>query len=186
MGATHLETRYVEEPSYKMTWEEAEGICRSIAMEAARSFSPQVVVGIAKGGLIPATMIASILRADLYPCMVTRKRRGEIISDRPRVVVSVSEDIASQRVLIVDEMVVTGETMRVVSTGCKKQKARLVKTAALWALTESWKPNWYGMETAGFIMFPWDYEVISSGKFVLNPTYQEYLDSLEMNRKWEK
>lgn len=181
-----MEAKYVEELSHRMTWDEVEGICRGIALEAARSFSPNIVIGIAKGGLIPATMIASILRADLYPCMVTRKRRGEVVSDRPRVLVSVTEQVAGQRVLVVDEMVVTGETMRIVSTECKKEKARLVKTAALWASTESWKPTWYGMETAGFIMFPWDYEVVSSGKFVLNPVYQEHLDAVELNPKWEK
>lgn len=169
-----------------MTWDEVEGVCRGIALEAARTFSPNIVVGIAKGGLIPATIIAAILRADLYPCMVTRKRRGEVVSDRPRVLVSVSEEVAGQRVLIVDEMVVTGETMRIVSTECKKERAKFVRTAALWASTESWKPTWYGLETAGFIMFPWDYEVVSSGKFVLNPVYQEHLDSVELNPKWQR
>ena len=168
-----------------MSWEEVEGICRGVALEAARNFSPDVVVGIAKGGLIPATMIASILRVDLYPCIVTRRRRGEIVSDRPRVVVSVSEKVFGQRVLIVDEMVVTGETMRMVTTECKKERAKMVKTAVLWASSESWKPTWYGMETAGFIMFPWDYEVISSGTFVLNPVYREHLYSVE-NARWEK
>jgi hypothetical protein len=181
-----LEIRYVGEPSYRMTWDEVEAICRDTALEAARSFGPDAVVGIAKGGLIPATIIASILRVDLYPCLVTRKRRGEIISDRPQVIVSVSEKVAGQRALVVDEMVMTGETMRVVAAQCRKEKARLVKTAALWAGSESWKPTWYGMETAGFIMFPWDYEVLARGKFVLNPVYQEYLDSVEMISRWEK
>jgi hypothetical protein len=181
-----LETRYVSEPSYRITWDEVEAVCREIAFEASRSFGPDAVVGIAKGGLIPATIIASILRADLYPCLVSRRRRGEIVSDRPLVIVSVSQKVVGQRVLVVDEMVMTGETMRLVATQCRKEKARQVKTAAIWAGSESWKPTWYGIEAAGFIMFPWDYEVLSQGRFILNPVYQEYLDSVEMISRWEK
>ena len=37
---------------------------------------------------------------------------------------------------MVDEMVLTGETMRMVSIECSKRKARAVKTACLWAFTE--------------------------------------------------
>lgn len=181
-----MEVRYVSEQSYRISWDEVEAVCRGIALEAARSLSPDIVVGIAKGGLIPATIIASILRVDLYPCMVSRRRHGEIVSDRPRTLVSVTEKVAGQRVLVVDEMVLTGDTMRSVTTDCKKEKARVVKTAAIWAGTESWKPTWYGMETAGYIMFPWDYEIIAGGKFVLNPVYQEYIDSTEMMPKWAK
>lgn len=181
-----MEVKYVSEPAYKVSWDEVEAICRDIAVEAAHSLGPDLVVGIAKGGLIPAAIVASILRVDLYPCVVTRRRKGEIISDKPQVVVSVSERVAGQRVLIVDEMVMTGETMRLVVTQCKKEKARLVRTAAIWAGSESWKPTWYGIETGGFVMFPWDYEVFSRGRFILNPIYQEYLESVEMIPKWMK
>lgn len=175
-----MEVKYVKEQAYRISWNEVESVCREIALEASKGLSPDLVVGIAKGGLVPATIIASILRVDLYPCIVTRRLRGEIISDSPRMLVSVTEKVAGQRVLVVDEMVLTGDTMRSVTIDCKKKKARIVKTATIWAGTESWKPTWYGMETAGYIMFPWDYEVLSAGKFVLNPTYQEYLDSTEL------
>jgi len=180
-----LEVKYVEEQSYRISWDEVESVCRQIALEAQRGLSPDLVVGIAKGGLIPATIVASMMRVDLYPCIVTRRLHGEIVSDSPRTVASVSEAVAGRRVLVVDEMVLTGETMREVTTDCKKKKARVIKTAAIWTETESWKPTWYGIETAGYVLFPWDFEVLSAGKFVLNPMYREYLDSTEMSR-WAK
>ncbi|MGE5580872.1 MAG: phosphoribosyltransferase [Bacillota bacterium] len=180
-----MEVKYVQEQSYRITWAEVETICRDIALSASKGLSPDLVVGVAKGGLIPATIVASMLRVDLYPCIVTRRHRGEIISDVPRMVVSVTDKVAGQRVLVVDEMVLSGDTMRSVTVDCKKKKARVVKTASIWAGTESWKPTWYGIETPGYVMFPWDYEVLAGGKFVLNPVYQEYLDSAEM-MKWAK
>lgn len=169
-----------------MSWAEVEDICRRIALEADRALGPDMVVGIGRGGLIPAGIIACTLRVDLFPCMVTRKRRGEVVSDRPVVVVSVTERVSGQRVLVVDESVMTGETMRIVIAQCKKQGSRVVRSAALWASVESWKPTWYGLESAGYVMFPWDYQVVSRGKLVLNPAYQEYLDSLEMIERWGK
>ena len=44
--------------------------------------------------------------------MVSREAQGEIVSDRPRLLTTVSDKVAGQRVLVVDEMVLTGETMR--------------------------------------------------------------------------
>lgn len=181
-----MEAKYVSEPVYRMSWAEVEAICRGIAAEADRGFGPEAVVGIAKGGLVPAAIVASLLRVDVYSCVVSRRLRGEIVSDRPRMLVSVGDRVAGQRVLLVDEMVLTGETMRMVFAECSKRKARAVKTACLWASSESWKPTWYGMETAGYIMFPWDYEILSRGKFVVNPSYREYLDSVEMMCKWKQ
>ena len=86
---------------------------------------------------------------------------------------------------MVDEMVLTGETMRMVSISVQR-KARSCQDGVPFGVTEGWKPTWYGMETAGHIMFPWDYEVISRGEFVINPAYREYLDSLEMIDAWRR
>jgi hypothetical protein len=36
------------------------------------------------------------------------------------------------------------------------------------------------MESHGYVQFPWNVEVLSAGNFILNPVYQEYIDSLEL------
>lgn len=181
-----MEITYVSDPSYRLAWDEVMKACKAIAVAADSTFGPNAVVGIARGGLIPATIISSILQVDLFPCVVTRRRRGRVIFDRPETIVSVNERVRGQRVLVVDESVITGETMRMVSTQCKKLDAKLVKTACIWVSSESWKPTLYYMEGPGYMMFPWDYEVLISGRFVLNPVYQEYIDSLEMIDDWIK
>lgn len=181
-----MEIRYIEEPLYRLSWDELYSICRDIAQEVHRTFGPDAIVGIARGGLIPSSIIASILRVDLYPCLVTRRRRANVVSNKPEVVSSVSEEVSGRRVLVVDEMVLSGETMRIVTSMCKKQKARVVRTACVWAFGEKWKPTYYGLESSGYVMFPWDFEVILRGKFTLNPVYQEYVNSLEMVGKWKE
>ena len=181
-----METVYVPDSIYRLSWDEVMKACKDIALEAYSSFRPNAVVGIARGGLILASIVSSMIQTDLFPCVVTRKRRGRVIRTRPETIISVSEMVKNQRVLVVDESVMTGETMRVVSTQCKRFDARIVKTAAIWVSSESWKPTIYCMEGPGHIMFPWDYEVLESGRFVLNPLYQEYIDSLEMIDLWVK
>ncbi len=171
-----MDVKFVDTALYTMAWDEVASVSEQIAFEAAKSLGPDLIVGVGKGGLIPAAIIASILRIELYPCLLTRKRRGAIVSDRPEVVMPVTEKVAGKRVLIVDQMVITGETMRLVTILCKKHKPRIVRTACLWAQTESWKPTWYGLETFGYIAFPWDAYVLDRGKMIMNPVHQGYLD----------
>lgn len=171
-----MDVKFLDTTFYTMTWDEVAAVSEQIAMEAAKSFGPDLVVGIGNGGLIPAAIIASLLRIQLYPCLLTRKRRGAIVSDRPEVIVPVTDKVAGKRVLIVDQMVVTGETMRLVNILCQKQKPRMIRTACLWAQAESWKPTWYGLETFGYVAFPWDAYVLDRGRMIVNPIHQGYLD----------
>lgn len=179
-----MDVKYLVEPLYLLSWEEVMASCKEICKEADSSFGPNAVVGIALGGLIPATIIASLLRVDLYPCIVTRKRRGRIVYRRPETVLSVSRDVKGRRVLVVDDTVVTGETMRMVSGQCKRLGARLVRTACLWVSSDSWRPTFYSMESHGYAQLPWKRETLSSGEFVTNPVYQEYIDLLESTDDW--
>lgn len=181
-----MEPRYVEDPLYRLSWDEFMHISRDIALDAYKSFGPTAIVGISRGGLIPAAVLASILRCDLFPCMVTRRHKGELVRSKPEVIVSVSSKVAGERVLVVDEMVATGETMRIISAECKRLGARVTKTACIWAMSDSWKPTYYGIEASGYVMFPWDIEVLSGGKFVTNPIYAEYAEALEAAQKWRR
>lgn len=173
-----MEPRYVADPVYRLSWEEVMDVLKSIALEARKDLDPDVVVGIARGGLVPATILACILQVELCPVVMTRKLRGHVVRDRPAFVVPVPDIVEGRRVLVVDEMVLTGETLLLAVQETKKKGARKVRSAALWASMDGWKPDWWGMETAGWIMFPWDYEVVSAGRLVINPLYQEYLGLL--------
>jgi len=173
-----MEPKYIETPAYRLAWDEVMDICKAIALEAKADFDPDMVLGVARGGLIPATILACILQVELYPVALTRKFRGHVVRDRPVFLIPVPETVEGRRVLIVDEMVVSGETLLMASQETRKKGARKVRTASLWATLDGWKPDWWGMETAGWIMFPWDYEVVSAGRFVVNPLYEEYLQLL--------
>ena len=52
-------------------------ICRALALKVAREFDPEVVLGVAKAGVIPGVVVASILQREFTSMVVTRKDEGE-------------------------------------------------------------------------------------------------------------
>jgi hypoxanthine phosphoribosyltransferase len=47
-------------------------LCRALALRVATAFDPEIVVGIAKAGVIPGAVVASILQRDFASMAVTR------------------------------------------------------------------------------------------------------------------
>ncbi|MGE5483950.1 MAG: phosphoribosyltransferase [Ignavibacteriales bacterium] len=159
----------------QLSWDDVMEICRDLAMTIHKDFDPDIVIGVARGGLIPATVIASILRKDLFPVSLSRRMKGVIVREKPEVLVPVSDEVAGKRVLIVDERSETGETLRLAVREAQKKGARKVKTATIFSRPGGWKPNFCGFESDAVVIKPWDYELIVQGKFILNPDYEQEL-----------
>jgi len=47
-------------------------VCRALALKVAREFDPEVVLGIAKAGVMPGVVVASILQREFASMVVTR------------------------------------------------------------------------------------------------------------------
>ena len=70
---------------FDMSWEFFGELCRVLALKVARSgFSPDIVIGIAKAGVIPGAVVASILRRDFYSMKISRASGAERVRARPR------------------------------------------------------------------------------------------------------
>ena len=53
-------------------------LCRALALKVAREYDPEIVVGIARAGVIPGAVIASMLRLDFYSMKISRRSWDEI------------------------------------------------------------------------------------------------------------
>ena len=63
-------------------------LCRALALRVARDYDPDVVVGIAKAGVIPAAIIATILQRDFAAISIGRAGAGaapEVLSEPPAI-----------------------------------------------------------------------------------------------------
>jgi len=101
-------------------------ICRALALKVAREFDPEVVLGIAKAGVMPGVVVASILQREFASMIVTRPRGRT----QPVLVAGPPATIRGRRVLIVDETCESGRTMKLALSAVRLLQPSEVQTAA--------------------------------------------------------
>ncbi len=154
-----------------ITWEQFESLCRTLAVMVA-GYDPQVIIGIARGGVLPAAVLASLLRREFYPIRLSRRHNDQVVRERPELLLGPPPTIAGQRVLLVDDLSATGETLEIARQACLDQGAAEVRTVSLVAHTFSHRPDYVALVSDALIIFPWDREVLHEGHFVPHPEYE--------------
>ncbi len=162
----------------RLGWDDIMQMCRGLAERILAEYDPDIVVGIAKGGVIPGVILASMLRRDLYPIRLSRRRRDVVVLQKPAWVVPMSDDVRGKAVLLVDEISATGETLREAHKEANRRGARRVRTCTLYVHSDSFRPTFYALESDALIIQPWDHEVLERGRWVIHPEYQEEIDRL--------
>jgi len=145
-------------------------LCRALALKVFRAYEPDLVLGIARAGVIPGAVIASILQRDFASMTITREASGA----RPVVIAAPPRVVTGRRVLIVDETCDTGDTMKLALNAVRELKPRDVKTAVSFRCGP-FAPDFHALETESFIILPWDREIIVDGEIVVRPDYADKL-----------
>lgn len=145
-------------------------LCRALALRVAAHYDPEIVLGIAKAGVIPGAVVASILQRDFAAMAVTRKGAG----DQPELVAPPPASIAGKRVLLVDETCDSGHTLRLALNEVMGRRPSEVRTAVS-IRTGPFEPDFYALETDKLIVLPWDREVVVNGEIVVRPDLAAYL-----------
>jgi uncharacterized protein len=141
-------------------------ICRALALRVAREYQPEVVLGIAKAGVIPGVVVASILQVEFSSMAVTRQSAG----DEPILVSGPPASIRGRRVLLVDETCDTGSTLRLALNETRALHPAEIRTAVSFK-TGPFTPDYHAFETENFIILPWDREIIEGGDLIMRPDY---------------
>lgn len=148
-------------------------ICRALALRVAREYQPEIVLGIAKAGVIPGAVVASILQRDFASIAITRQESGAA----PAVIAGPPRLVTGKRVLVVDETCDSGDTMKLAVHAIRELKPAAVRTAVSFR-TGEYAPDFWALATESFIILPWDREVIVDGEIVMRPDYAEKLREL--------
>jgi uncharacterized protein len=141
-------------------------LCRALALRVAREYQPEIVLGIAKAGVIPGVVVASILQCDFTSMVVTRKDADS----QPILVSGPPPSIKGRRVLVVDETCDTGSTMKLALSEVRARKPSEVRSAVSFK-TGDYAPDFHAFETDNFIIRPWDREIIQGGEIIVRPDY---------------
>lgn len=137
-------------------------VCRALALRVAREYDPEIVLGIAKAGVIPGVVVASILQRDFASMVVTRRDEDA----DPVLVSGPPPSIRGRRVLVVDETCDTGSTLKLALSEVRALKPAEVRTAVSFK-TGAYAPDFAAFETENVIVLPWDREVVQNGDIVL-------------------
>ena len=139
-----------------ISWRDLGLLTKALVDKVKKGERPDVVVGIARGGLIPAMVIADRLRAPLDIINI-KSYRALGVKGVLKVYDVMYEDVADKKVLIVDDVADTGETFLFVSEHMMKKGAKSVMLASIFL--KPWsrvRPNYFVEETDEWIVFPWE------------------------------
>jgi len=133
-------------------------LSRALALKVARSYDPEVVVGIATAGVIPGAVIAAILGREFHSIIVSRRYHAEHVRETPAILGAAPPEVRGRRVLLVDETCDTGETLRMAVAAIVNAGAADVRTAVGFR-TGPYEPDFSALETESTIVLPWDMEI---------------------------
>ncbi len=160
----------------ELSWDVFGELCRALAVNVQRDYDPELVIGIATAGVIPGAVIASILRRDFFAMKITRRSGMEQVYEQPQLLTAAPNQARGKRVLIVDEICTTGETLRMALAAVRAVRPTEVRTATSFVKAGQFAPDFYAVETDATVIFPWNRQVVGeSGELVENPRYEHLL-----------
>jgi hypoxanthine phosphoribosyltransferase len=164
-----------------ISWEVFHGICKGLVV-AISNFQPDIILPIGRAGYYPGTLIAHMLQVELYPVRLSRRVKDIVTYQIPKWLVEPPSEVESRRVLIVDEICSTGETIKMVRQKIITMGAQAVKSAVLYAHTRGASvPDYIGLITDALILNPWDREIWKDGTFQIHPEYSQALKQQGLN-----
>lgn len=143
----------------ELTWAGFDRQVQRLAKMAV-GFRPEAVVGIAHGGVFVGGAVASALKAEFFPVRLTRRSRDSETRLPANVSDEMPRELAGKRVLVVDDICSSGDSLELASRLAKAAGATKVKTAALVNRPHGETPDYCALTTETFYVFPWDYQSV--------------------------
>jgi hypoxanthine phosphoribosyltransferase len=136
---------------YTMLLSQAEKIRQS-------SFKPDVIVGVTRGGWVPARVLSDLLGVPDFATVRVEFYLGVAETrNEPVLIQGVSAVVTGKKVLIVDDVADTGKSLQLAREHVLQQGATEVKIATVYR--KPWsviKPDYYETETSCWVVFPWE------------------------------
>lgn len=143
-----------------VSWEDIHTLSRIVAKSIRSSgFQPDVIIGLARGGFVPSRNLADLLGVkDLISVKV--EHWGEVATNdgKAELKYPIKIDLTGKKVLIVDDLTDTGESMMTVKDYVQSLGSAEIKTATLMHITHSkFVPDFYAEEVKDWkwFIFPW-------------------------------
>lgn len=143
--------------SWKETWDFSKITARKIIQSG---YKPDIIIGLTRGGWVPAMNLSDLLGIkDLLALKVEHWGITATESGNAELKFPLRIDITGKRILLVDDLTDTGESIKISIEYLKKLNPKEIKTATLLHKSQSiFKPDFYAREIKEWkwLILPWN------------------------------
>lgn len=132
-------------------WADFGEIARDLAQRIGREFQPDVILGVVNGGVFLGGALAVPLRAEFHSVRVEKQGKRSVAEQLT--------GLGGKRILVVDDVTVSGKTLAAASAAARKAGATEVRSAALVVRPDGNHSDFYALETKDLVVFGWDYQL---------------------------
>jgi hypoxanthine phosphoribosyltransferase len=141
-------------------WNDICRLCKDLAKKIKASrYRVDVIVAVARGGWVPARILADLLEIkELYSVKTEHWGMVATITGEAKITQPLNVSLDGKNVLIVDDVADTGETIKVVKEHVKNLMAKETRIAVIdYKKTSKFIPDYYAAEMEGWkwIVYPW-------------------------------
>lgn len=121
-------------------------------------YKPDVIVGIAKGGLVPSRILADLLETRDFAVITIEYYVGiNQKAQEPILKQCLHTQLTGKRVLLVDDVSDCGRSLQVAKKHLEEQCAREIRIATIYCKPGTiTRPDYFERETSSWIVFPWE------------------------------
>jgi len=121
-------------------------------------YKPDIIVGIARGGLVPSRILADLLETRDFAIITIEYYVGIAqTKQEPVLKQCLHTQLTDKKVLLVDDVSDGGRSLQLAKKHLEQQSAKEIKIATVYAKPGTiTKPDYYEKETSHWIVFPWE------------------------------
>ncbi len=141
------------------SWEDVERLSEELAQKIMESgYEPDIIVAVSRGGFDPARILCDQLGIRRLASLQVEFYLGvKDTAEKPRIVYPLNADIVGQKVLVVDDVSDTGDSLMLAKEHVLAGSPGDLKVATLhikpWT---TFRPDYHASETEAWIVYPWE------------------------------
>ncbi|MGP6220728.1 phosphoribosyltransferase [Caldiplasma sukawensis] len=143
-------------------WNQIEKWCEKINSSIPENDLPDTIIGLSRGGLVPARLISDYMQIkDLFSVKTEHWGLTATKDGKAKLKYGLNTSLEGKNVLIVDDITDTGESMRIAKDYISTLKPSKLRTATMLHIDHSaFIPDYFGEEVTkenwAWFIFPWN------------------------------
>ncbi|MDH4212983.1 MAG: phosphoribosyltransferase [Candidatus Thorarchaeota archaeon] len=142
-----------------LSWQDVYNLTLQLSERIVTSgYRPDIIVGIARGGWIPARILSDVLYMEsLQNIRIEYYTDVGVKGKEPKITQPLTGSLEGQSVLIVDEIADTGDSLHhainhVRSLGVEEQRSAVIHLKPTSHVT----PDYFMVQTSSWVVYPWE------------------------------